>query len=156
MRYLLISALFAILISCNSSNRIKETNTTDSQPAEVAIADAPLSNTYWKLTELDGKPVITDSSYLKEPHMILQTSDSTVRGHGGCNGFGGHFEWGEPNKIKFSKLISTMMACEKLEIESLFFKSLENVDNYRIVGDTLILNEEEMAPLAKFQAVYLK
>lgn len=156
MRYLLMITLFAVLISCNSSNRVKETNTADSLPATATIADAPLSNTYWKLTELNGEPIITDSTYIKEPHMILQTSDSTVRGHGGCNGFGGHFEWEEPNKIKFSKLISTMMACEKIETEGLFLKTLESVDNYRIIGDTLILNEEEMAPLAKFQAVYLK
>jgi heat shock protein HslJ len=61
------------------------------------------------------------------------------------------------NKIKFSKISATMMACMDAsvrETESQFFKVLEMADNYYVTGDTLQLNRARMAPLAKFEAVY--
>ncbi len=155
MYYLLTATLFVVLIGCQSANHTKEAVISNQQDNKL-VTDATLSNTYWKLTELNGQVVIVDTTRTREPHMIIQTQDSTIKGHGGCNGFGGHVEWKEPNRIKFSKLISTMMACEKMETESLFFKALETADNYYIVGDTLILNKARMAPLARFQAVYLR
>jgi hypothetical protein len=47
------------------------------------------------------------------------------------------------------------MACPNLETETHFFKALQMADNYILNGDTLILNKARMAPLARFEAVYL-
>ncbi|SEA27342.1 META domain-containing protein [Arachidicoccus rhizosphaerae] len=109
---------------------------------------------YWKLTQLNGQQISYSGS--KEPYMILKTGDSTVRGFAGCNGFGGHFELKPGNRILFSKMISTMMACSDLALEKQFMQVLNKADNYSQHGDTLYLNKARMAPLAQFVAVYLR
>lgn len=108
---------------------------------------------YWKLTEIGGQAIHFTGS--KEPHMILKGTDSSVRGFAGCNGFGGQFELLPGNRIRFSQLISTKMACPDLKVENAFMQVLEKADNYTQQGDTLYLNKARMAPLAKFVAVYL-
>ncbi len=160
MKYILFFVLSATLINCNSPKGVKDASASvqdiASDPVPVTPA-AELSGTYWKLTELRGQGIVVDTAAMsREPHMILHASDSTVKGNGGCNGFGGNYEWKAPNRIKFDKVISTMMACEQLETENHFFEALRNADNYYIIGDTLILNKARMAPLARFVAVYLK
>jgi heat shock protein HslJ len=116
----------------------------------------PIEGTYWKLIELNGQSVTMSENQSREQHMILQASDSTVKGHGGCNGFGGNYELKPGDRIKFSKIVSTMMACDNTEMENRFFKVLETADNYNLVNDTLVLNKARMAPLARFKAVLLK
>lgn len=108
---------------------------------------------YWKLTQLNGQSIEFKGN--KEPYMILKAADSTVKGFAGCNGFGGHVDLLPGNRIRFSKLISTMMACQDLALEKSFLKVLEKADNYTQHGDTLYLNKARMAPLAQFVAVYL-
>ncbi len=154
MKYLLIALFSFLLVNCKTQHQ--QTTVSDTSAKDTVPAGTPLDNTYWKLVELMGQPVKSDSQTIHEPHMILQKSDSTVKGNGGCNGFGGKFEWDTPNKIKFSKIVSTMMACDKIQTENEFFHALQMADNYYIVGDTLILNKARMAPLARFNAVYMK
>jgi heat shock protein HslJ len=161
MKQFLFIALSMTFIHCKSTNHAKDASApaqgvvSDQQPAKPA---AELAGTYWKLTELAGQSIVVDTSspMSREPHMILQANDSTVKGHGGCNGFGGNYEWKAPNRIKFDKIVSTMMACEQLETENRYFETLRTADNYYIIGDTLILNKARMAPLARFTAVYMK
>ncbi|WP_455170086.1 META domain-containing protein [Aegicerativicinus sediminis] len=114
-----------------------------------------LTGNYWKLSELNGKE-ITENDYQNEPYLILYTSGDRVFGNSGCNTFRGGYEMMEGNRLKFSGMASTMMACAKDKIESDFLKVLENVDNYAIAGDTLSLNKARMAPLAKFVSVNLE
>jgi heat shock protein HslJ len=112
---------------------------------------------YWKLTELNGKPLGTDRTFNKEPHVIFKMTDNRVIGNGGCNSFTGSYELKDPNRITISKVAATQMACmNNMDIESQLFKVLETADNYNLVGDTLVLNKARMAPLARFQVVYLK
>ena len=115
-----------------------------------------ITEKYWKVTELYGKPVPRDETYRKEPHLILKSEANRLAGHGGCNAFTGSYEVKTGNRIAFSKIVSTRMACPNMEIESQLFKVLDSVDNYVLNGDTLTLNKARMAPLARFEAVYLK
>jgi heat shock protein HslJ len=48
------------------------------------------------------------------------------------------------------------MACGNMEKETIFMELLQKADNYSIKGNVLSLNKGRMAPLAKFEAVYLK
>ncbi|MBO9635827.1 MAG: META domain-containing protein, partial [Chitinophagaceae bacterium] len=115
-----------------------------------------LKERYWKLIELNGKPVKADSTFMKEPHVIFKQEKNEVHGNGGCNGFGGEYELKSPNRIKIERLVSTQMACPALDIENRFTKVLTTADNYYVNGDTLILNKARMAPLARFVAVVMK
>lgn len=109
---------------------------------------------YWKLVELNGKPVpVLD----REPHMI-QKADGRVNGFGGCNAFTGNYTLDAPaSRIGFGQIASTMMACAAgMEVEQGFHEVLRRADSYTLDGDRLVLGRARMAPLARFQAIYLR
>lgn len=110
---------------------------------------------YWRLVELRGKPVEPGTTQ-REPFIRLAEQDSRLEATGGCNGLGGTFELSEPNRIKFSQIIGTMMACENMEIETELVNALQTTDSYHVQADTLQLFRARMAPLAKFEAVHTK
>ena len=118
-------------------------------------ADGMVTEKYWKLVELNGKPV---PKLEREPHLILKAEGGRVNGFGGCNGFAGTYELDEArSRIRFGKLASTMKACASgMEVEDAFHRVLQTVDNYSLSGDRLSLNKARMAPLARFEAVYLQ
>lgn len=104
---------------------------------------------YWKLIEVNGAAV-AEGSTQKEPFIRLTGEENRLEATGGCNGMGGTYELKEPNRIKFSQLIGTMMACENMEVENGLKRALESADSYHIHADTLQLFRARMAPLAKF------
>jgi copper homeostasis protein (lipoprotein) len=124
-------------------------------PAAV-VPDAPLTETYWKLTHLGGRPVRCSQILQREAHLVLKAKLNRVQGTGGCNRFFGNYELESGNRIRLSRMASTRMACPDLQIETEFLRALEMADNYTIKGNTLQLNKARMAPLAQFEAVYFK
>jgi copper homeostasis protein (lipoprotein) len=110
---------------------------------------------YWKLVELNGKDVVADSTFIKDPHIIFK-GNNRIMGNGGCNSISGEYKIESLNRITFSKMISTKMACEQMGLESEFLESLQKADSFNVVGDMLMLSRARMAPLARFKAVYLK
>jgi heat shock protein HslJ len=132
-------------------------------PLTATTPDASLTNTYWKLTELRGKPVVMDNTSTREVHLVLEAQGRKVRGFGGCNRFQGQYQMGgRPQgnatwaRLSFSPLASTKMACPQMAVESELFQVLASVDHYSLKGNTLILGKGRQAPLAKFEAVYLR
>ena len=118
--------------------------------------DMGITEKYWKLTEIMGKPVTAWEGMTREPHMILKASDFRVSANGGCNQMNGSFTLKPMNRIRFSQMISTMMACPNMEIERQLAEVLSEADSYILQGDKLQLIRARMAPLAKFEAVYMK
>lgn len=110
-----------------------------------------IADRYWKLIEVNGQAV-TDGSTQKEPYIQLNSADNRLQATGGCNGLGGTYELKEPNRISFSQMMGTLMACENMEVENGLKRALESVDSYHVRGDTLQLFRARMAPLAKFVA----
>ncbi|MFH1121944.1 MAG: copper resistance protein NlpE N-terminal domain-containing protein [Bacteroidota bacterium] len=105
----------------------------------------------WKLVELNGKPVENTSGNGKEYFISLQQEESRISGYAGCNSFFGSFELKEGERITFSKMGSTMMACPDMATEQELFKVLETIDNYTYDGKTLQFSKARMAPLARFE-----
>lgn len=120
------------------------------------MAKTELQETYWKLTELMGKPVVMNENNKKEIHIILKKAGNGVTGFSGCNSIMGKYELKEGSRITFSAMASTMMACPDLTTESEFNKMLGTVDNYSLNGNTMTLNKARMAPMARFEAVVTK
>ena len=110
---------------------------------------------YWKLVELNGKDVIADSTFINDPHIIFKENNRII-GNGGCNSISGEYKIESLNRITISKMISTKMACPRMELEDEFLEVLQKADNFNVVGDMLMLNKARMAPLARFKAVYMK
>src|SRR5688500_5340685 len=98
-----------LFIACNTT---KKMDTTDSSATES------LTETYWKLTELNGLPLPALKEGENETFLRLRTDSARVEGNGGCNGFGGTYELKDGNRIRFSNMISTMMYCSRMEIEN--------------------------------------
>lgn len=115
---------------------------------------ASLTETHWKLVELMGKPVADSQN---EPHILLQKDDGRFHGSGGCNRIGGGYELKPNGRIRFTKGISTRMACiNGMEVEAQLMDVLTRADSYVIVGNALQLNRARMAPLARFEAVKVR
>ena len=117
-----------------------------------------ITEKYWKLIEINGNPVVLDSSG-RQPHFILKQEGNRITGSGGCNTFTGIYEIDAPFKIKFSKVAATKMFCfNNMEVEQQLHQALENADNYTLSADGkfLSLNKGRMAPLARFEVVYLR
>ena len=124
----------------------KETNST----AEFKNNDkSELKDSKWKLIKLYGKDV--ENSNHEKLMGISFNPDGRISAFAGCNTMGGNYEVDETiNKIKFSKVISTMMACRDMSTEKELGKVLEITDNYNFDGKTLKLNKSKMATLAEF------
>jgi len=149
MKTSILAILIIMLLATACKPQQKTVSTTQLQPAVTA----DIKGTKWKLTELMGKPVAQEDKTKKDIYFIMSKSDNSVHGFAGCNTFMGSYELMEGNRIKFSALASTMMACPDLDTESEFNKMLGTADNYSISGNTLSLNKAKMAPLARFEAV---
>jgi len=135
---ILFMAIALMAISCTNQKNLSKS------------ADAPLFESYWKLTELMGNPIQSQPA-MREIHMILKEENSRVQGFSGCNNFLGSYELKEANRLSFSQMMSTKMAClNDMETETQFLDVLQQTDSYYLHGDTLQLIRAKMAPLAKF------
>lgn len=123
-------------------------------PAHSPHADG-ITEKYWKLVELNGKPV---PRLEREPSMTLRGEAARVTGYSGCNNFVGTYTLDEPLlRIRFNQIAVTERACVVGgDTEAAFLEVLRNADNFSQQGDRLSLNRARMAPLARFEAVYLR
>jgi len=117
----------------------------------VTAGPAGLTGTYWKLTELNGRPVAAAAGQ-KDYYLQLDKESGRVSAFAGCNQMMGSFTSPDAFRVSFSKLASTRMACPDMALETEFAQVLESVDNYAIANNTLSLNKARMAPLARFVA----
>lgn len=122
---------------------------------QATAGHLPLTETYWKLVELNGKAIDNDS-LMREPYIQFDSEQNRISGTGGCNGFGGTYKLTADNKIKFSELLSTMMACPKMEIEIELMDAIKQTSKYSILNNILSLQGPEKAVLAKFEAINKK
>ena len=154
--------LVLIMVSCSKKTfKASENSLQESGKMTPAAQIQPESITekYWKLIELRGKPVVLDDSFKREPFIILKSEGNRVNGNGGCNTLTGTYEIDPASlRIKFSQMATTMMMCLNMEVEDEMKKALEMVDNYTLSADGkyLSLNRARMAPLARFEVVYLR
>lgn len=109
-----------------------------------------LAETKWKLVELNGK--VVKSSNEKNYFINLDSKSGKFLAFAGCNKISGMYVNKSTDKLMFSKVISTKMACTNINFESEFIKGLEIVDNYMIDGKNLHLHKGKKA-IAKFEAL---
>lgn len=115
-----------------------------------------LKEKYWKLIELNGKPLNPAEQSAKEAHIILKVLDKRIIGTSGCNSFNGSYELLPGMRISLSQIASTRMACPNMTIEDQLFEVFSKVDNYTLADGILSLNRARMAPLARFKLIDLK
>lgn len=140
------------LSSCGSVNKPN----AEQSVSNKTLDSAALVEKYWKLLEVDGSAVVFTDDWVREPYMILKANENKINGSSGCNSFFGTYTLIGTDHIKFTDVGSTKMACRDMEIEQKFFKALEKANSYMVNGDTLLLKDARNAPIAKFEAVYMK
>jgi heat shock protein HslJ len=133
---------------CNQKD-IKQDN------AQVRTASDNLTNKRWKLVEIMGQPVTYSEGEGREAYIQFK-ADGTVSGNLGCNTFTGNYTISNPLQIRFSNLVNTLKMCIDMKIENGLSQALQTADNYTVNDDRLVLNRARMAPLARFEAVYLR
>ncbi len=114
-----------IILFFSNCNPTKKNTSTANNITGSNTPGASLTETYWKLTVLNGKPVAMTPADTKEIHITLRKEGNRVEGFGGCNGFGGTYDKKNDFNISFSSMIGTMMACPKLETENELYNALK-------------------------------
>lgn len=139
--------------SLPKDSKVSGTMATASEAKKIVEAKAELKNSKWRLVKLNGKSV-QKSKDAKREHGITFNTDGRFSAFAGCNNMMGSYKLKEEvSRIEFSKVASTMMACDDMATEQEFAKVLEMADNYNFDGKTLKLNKARMAPLAEFEII---
>lgn len=131
----------------------------DKNESQIEQPLASLTDTYWKLVELEEQKVTMSATQKKEAYFILHNQDKRIVGFNGCNRFFGEFESTElsegQGQLTFSAFGATKMACKWLAVsEQRVMRLFNNQVNYQIQGETLVLLDKESKIVAKFNAVY--
>ena len=97
---------------------------------EVDNLDIKLLHDIWALESINGEKIDIDETVKNLPVLEIYVEDERVRGNTGCNVLNGNVEI-DDNRISFSKIITTEMACPG-NLEQRFLSALLQVDNYKI------------------------
>lgn len=153
-----------LLYTTTEQNRVDALNPVQIQLVMDAVPpatqppkpDVSLTDTYWKLTEVNGRPV-TVIEGIHEPNLVLQSQESRFAGSGGVNRLmGGYTRNGD--SLTFSNTASTMMAGppEAMAQEQTIVTALPNVRGFVIDGDQLTLFGDAGQPVFRAVAVALQ
>ncbi len=136
-RYLAFFTALAFAAACN----------TPKQQA-ASSNEADLYKT-WRLVEVEGKTV--DTAKLQRPaEFTFNKADQRISGSAGCNNIFGKFTV-SADKLTFSPLAATKMACQDMSVESSFLSVTGKVNNWKVTEGFLVLSQDGTA-LAKFIA----
>lgn len=117
------------------------------------VVAMPLTNTYWQLVSISGKPV-KETSNDQKPH-ILFLDDGRVSGFSGCNQYMGDYQVRGENLL-FDSMSSTRRACPDNLTEQLLFAALAKTVGVNLEGIELRLLGETGEDLAVFEATRMK
>ena len=150
-------ALYAIILAtaaCSSGDPGGGVAPTEAvSVAQDVKPDVSLTNTYWKLVELNGGPVEPGEG--KELHMILKGQDQ-VGGYSGCNQFTGSYT-ATGDGLSFGPIAGTRRMCENvMDQEFAFLQALESSSGYEISGEDMTISDAQGTVTLCFVAVYLE
>ncbi|WDF66634.1 META domain-containing protein [Flavobacterium sp. KACC 22763] len=105
----------------------------------------------WVLEELNGYKVFATDFQKEMPRIEINSSENRFSGYGGCNAISGSIFY-EKDLLRFSKVLSTLMACPSGNKEGEFTKALQSTTTYSIGNNQLILSNPS-GKLAVFKKV---
>ena len=99
------------------------------------------SNLYdiWALEQMNGKKVSLTDFMSNVPQLEINNSTNRFLGFAGCNQINGAI-FSERNGLRFTKVASTMMACQPANKEGEFLKALQAATSYTVVNLRLTLS----------------
>lgn len=144
-----ILSLALIMITALSCNTTKKTGETTGNMNKDNHSQEMITQEKWTLIKLEGQD-IPDSE--NPVYFTLNPEENRLNGFAGCNTLMGDYKLEEGNRIRFSEIATTRMACPDESIdENEVLNVFKMANNYTINGDTLMLNVGRRAPLAVFK-----
>jgi heat shock protein HslJ len=104
----------------------------------------------WTLIQLGKAPLIVTGD-APRPTLTLKSPEGLAQGMGGCNRFSGTYEL-QGRSLRFGPLISTKMACPRLDTETAYMSALEQTRSWSFIDGRLELLDADAKPLARFEA----
>lgn len=97
---------------------------------KASATDLSVLNGKWMISEAEGAAV--PSGMEKQPFIEFNVAEKSLHGNAGCNIINGSFQVNaeNPSSISFPQVISTMMACPDMEVESRILKALNSVRSF--------------------------
>ncbi|MFH6962621.1 META domain-containing protein [Flavobacterium plurextorum] len=105
----------------------------------------------WVLEELNGYKVFTSDFQKEMPRIEINSTENRFSGYGGCNAISGQIFY-EKGILRFTRVLSTLMACPQGNKESEFTKALQSTTTYSIENNRLTLSNPS-AKLLVFRKV---
>lgn len=93
----------------------------------------------WVLEELNGYKVFASDFQKEFPRIEINSAENKFMGYGGCNSITGQIFF-EKDLLRFTKVISTLMACPSGNKEGEFLKALQSTTTYSIGNNQLTLS----------------
>lgn len=93
----------------------------------------------WVLEELNGKKVSLTDFQRELPRIEIHAAENRFMGFGGCNSISGSIFY-EKDLLRFSNMISTLMACAPGNKEDEFTKALQSTTTYTVGNNRLTLS----------------
>ena len=100
----------------------------------------------WIISQIEGEEVGKTENV---PFIALNTDEKRLHGNAGCNVINGGFEQDadQPSSLRFTQVISTMMACPDMETEGKILQALNKVRSFAKgqADGTMVLMDENGA-----------
>ena len=95
-----------------------------------------IENTKWNLTQLYGAP---HEAFADADTFWFSLDGESIVGVGACNRFFGGYQLNGNSGFKIGGMGMTRMACPDMELEDTFVRLFDEVDNYAIEDENLLL-----------------
>jgi heat shock protein HslJ len=118
------------------------------------FASAPLTGTFWRLTNLGGRAIAAVADVRRQPSLTFQAPNGgpagQYSGSSGCNRLIGTYRVANAS-IELTGG-GTLIACkDEAAAETAFLNALKATRTYRVAGHTLELFDERGSRLARFE-----
>lgn len=145
-----------ILVSRVNATTNGATGSSDgTRSVDAAAAPGPvkLTETFWKLVEVNGNAIKDDVGVrAREINIVLNGEDKRAAGFAGCNNFSGSYDM-NGSDISFGALISTQMAClAGMDVEDSYLKMLQATAHFKLEGGVLSFLNDSDEVILKFNA----
>lgn len=107
-------------------------------------------NAKWHILSIENKSIEPKVNGI-EPSFSIDIAKKEYSAITGCNNLMGNFEVKAPNKIKMTRGISTMMACDNMEVEQGLSRIIPTITQYKLSNDTLFLLDGKKNIKAQFK-----
>jgi heat shock protein HslJ len=134
-----IKPLTMILVNKKYTGKVETFNSQ--KTIEISENKAlKMFNNQWIIEHFNNPERIVKS---KNCYINIDLNTGSFNGSDGCNNINGRLKI-NGNSISFDNIISTKMACEKMEQSNVFMKNLSDTNKYKIIGGELFLYKNEL------------